>query len=39
MIKQILFIAAGGHWTPEDLLGEDDQSDMVPADILRKLGN
>lgn len=25
-------------WTPEDLLDEDDQGDMVPADILKKLG-
>ncbi|KAG5263997.1 hypothetical protein AALO_G00270990 [Alosa alosa] len=30
--------AAREPWTPGDLLDEDGQNDMVPADILQKLG-
>ncbi|XP_062381115.1 zinc finger HIT domain-containing protein 3 [Sardina pilchardus] len=30
--------AAREPWTPDDLLDEDDRSDMVSADILQKLG-
>ncbi|XP_012686699.1 zinc finger HIT domain-containing protein 3 [Clupea harengus] len=30
--------AAREAWTPDDLLDGDDKSDMVPVDILKKLG-